>query len=235
MNMSVQSPLLMPPLPVSTQVKSLGVILDSTLSFSSHINNVSRIAFFHLQNISRLSACINAILHRSPSQRWGHITHWLLQCNPGRHPQQTHQPTTTGPERCSTDYSKSTEHVTTLMTLLHWQRITFKILLLRFKALHNISRPYLTGLLPTYTPSCSLLSSSAGLLAPPVIKLSIMGARAFSHAAPKTLKTARAFSHAAPKLWNSLLSHIRLLDCIKKFKTALKTHLFKLAYSPLLH
>ena len=52
------------------------------------------------------------------------------------------------------------------------------------------------------------------------IKLSTMGAG--------------AFSHAAPKLWNSLPPHIRLLDSIIKFKTALKTHLFKLAYS-LLH
>ncbi|XP_047193206.1 uncharacterized protein LOC118282716 isoform X2 [Scophthalmus maximus] len=46
-------------------------------------------------------------------------------------------------------------------------------------------------LLQTYTPSRSLRSSSAGLLALPDIKLSTVGAR--------------AFSHAAPKLWNSLL------------------------------
>ncbi len=38
----------------SFQINSLGVILDSTLSFETHVNNVTRSAYFYLCNISSL-------------------------------------------------------------------------------------------------------------------------------------------------------------------------------------
>ena len=41
----------------------------------------------------------------------------------------------------------------------------------------------------------------------------------------------RTFAYAAVSLWNSLQVEIRAADNINSFKSSLKTHLFKLAYS----
>ena len=41
----------------------------------------------------------------------------------------------------------------------------------------------------------------------------------------------RSFTVAAPKLWNELPKEIRDISSISVFKTCLKTHLFKLAFS----
>ncbi|KAF7649750.1 hypothetical protein LDENG_00136690, partial [Lucifuga dentata] len=46
-----------------------------------------------------------------------------------------------------------------------------------------------------------------------------------------THSVTRAFSCSAPRLWNSLPLHIHQLDSITQFKSQIKTHLFKLAYT----
>ena len=41
----------------------------------------------------------------------------------------------------------------------------------------------------------------------------------------------RGFSYAAAKYWNDLLDHIKTAEDINKFKSLLKTHFFRLAFS----
>ena len=76
--------------------------------------------------------------------------------------------------------------------------------------------PYLSDLLEDYEPPRTLRSSDAGLLTVYKAKRRTWGDR--------------AFSVAAPILWNELPKNIRDAPSLPAFKTALKTHLFKIAF-----
>ncbi len=91
-------------------------------------------------------------------------------------------------------------------------RISYKILLLAYKALNGLAPAYLTSLLSRFNPTRSLRSQNSGLLVVPRIA--------------KSTKGGRAFSYLAPKLWNSLPYNVRGSDTLSLFKSRLKTHLF---------
>ena len=95
----------------------------------------------------------------------------------------------------------------------------FKILVMTFKAIHDIAPDYLCKLIrQRKSTGYSLRSSKKVMLEVP---------------SGKILPTldGRAFCYAAPKLWNNLPSEISSLDSLSNFKCHVKKYLFKQAFN----
>ena len=85
-------------------------------------------------------------------------------------------------------YSKKYDNISPILKVLHWltvkSRIEFKMLILTFRAYHEIGPKNLTDSLIKYTPSRTLPSTNKGLLVVPKYNLESYGKRAFSVIAP---------------------------------------------------
>jgi hypothetical protein len=202
----------------TNSAKTLGVTLDSHMTLDNHLMNISRSSMASLQYIGRIrkyldtKACerlvhafvmskidyCNGILLGLPNQKLDYIQR--LQNSAARLVTRT----------CRKD------HITPVLKSLHWlpvrQRVQYKVALLTFKSLHEMSPVYLTELLSPVQQTRTLRSNSQMRLQVPKTKTKTLGER--------------AFSVCAPQLWNSLPSSITVLDNIGQFKSALKTYLF---------
>ena len=205
------------PAPVA---RDLGIALDSHLKFNSHINNICKSASLAIRNIGR----IRKYLCQADCEKLVHafITSRLDCCNsilsglPDSELDKLQRLQNTAARLVARE--KKQDHITPLLRKLHWlpilSRISYKILLMTYKALHGQAPVYISQLLHRYQPSRSLRSSSQNLLHVPKTNTVTYGDR--------------AFSVNAPKLWNSLPNHIRSAESIDVFKSKLKTFLFTL-------
>ncbi len=207
------------PVPSST-VKNLGVILDTNLSFENHISHVTKTAFFHIINIAKLQNMLSV----SDAEKLVHafMTSRLDYCNAllGGCPASSINKLQIDSAARVLTRSRKYDHITAILQSLQWLPITFrisyKILLLAYKAQNGLVPAYLTNLLSHYNPTRSLRSQNSGLLLVPRIA--------------KSTKGGRTLSYLVPKLWNCLPDNFRGSDTLSLFKSRLKTHLFSQAF-----
>ena len=93
------------------------------------------------------------------------------------------------------------------------KRVVYKILLLIFRAYHQVGPEYLNELIVRYVPTRTLRSLDSQTLVVPKFNSKMYGER--------------AFAFAGPPQWNSLPSDIKATPSYGYFKTHLKTYLFR--------
>ena len=114
--------------------------------------------------------------------------------------------------------TKKSEHITPIIRSLHWlpihQRIHFKILLLVYKAVHNLAPVYLQDLIALR--SSSLSSATRRLRSSSIAHFKLSPG-------PRTMTRYgdQAFSVIAPTLWNKLPIHIQAAPSLDTFKSQL--------------
>ena len=210
----------------SSHAKNIGVIFDSSMTMSRHINAIVKSGNYHLRNIAKIRNVLtldttkilihafvvsktdsyNSLIFGLPNHLIDKLQHLLNAAAQ------------------LIMVENKYDSITPILKELHWlpieQRIIFKINLITVKCLNNLAPPYLKELLTPrlYRPNRTLRSSSDKLRLVTV---------------PCNLKTYdyRSYSVQAPILWNSLPFHIRSADSINSFQSKLKTYLFKSAYN----
>ena len=192
------------------------------MSFNEQISKICKSSHYHLRNIGK----IRKYLDESSTKTLIHafVTSKLDYCNAllnGLPKYQINrlQLVLNTAARVVT-HTRKYEHITPVLIGLHWlpvsYRITFKILLLTYKALNNLAPSYLSDLL---SQRCNVRSVRPRSQEP----LSIPRSRSVTYGD-------RAFSIAGPRLWNELPLTLRKAPNINTFKTQLITYLFKKAY-----
>ncbi|XP_041946919.1 uncharacterized protein LOC121708371 [Alosa sapidissima] len=193
-----------------SEVRNLGVFLDSSLNFNKQVSSVVKGSFFQLRRIAKLKPWLSytdveTVIHAFVTSRLDYCNSLYLGLNQSTLARL--QLVQNATARLLTG-TKKHMHISPVLAQLHWlpvnYRIHFKVLLFVFKALNGMAPQSIFDLLSPYCHSRPLRSSSQLLSVPKA-----------------TLKTKgdRAFSVAAPRLWNNLPIEIKSSPTISSFKS----------------
>jgi hypothetical protein len=204
---------------ISDKITTLGVTLDSTLTFNPHISAVCKNAFFHLKALRHIRPILtedmaNSIAVAFVQSRLDYANSLLY------HTSQRNINKLQRVQNMAARLVLPNSHLSSacILSQLHWlpvsQRIDFKLATITYKVL-NIGQPaYLRSLIKYDAPIRETRNRSIEFLKlhQPQVNLAIGD---------------RAFSSASPAVWNSLPHSLRSAPSISSFKSQLKTHFFK--------
>ena len=202
--------------------RNLGVIFDSTCCLDAHITKLCRSINFNLYSVGKIRKYLDGPTAEKMINAT--VTSRLDYCNSLLYgAKQSHidrlQCCQNNAARIISKRRKF-DHISPVLRELHWlpveHRISYKILLLTYKALNGHAPQYLSALISKYVPPRPLRSEDQYLLSSPRWRLETFGKR--------------AFSKAAPTLWNPLPLSVKQAPSIDSFKTRLKTYLFNKAF-----
>ncbi|XP_061451815.1 uncharacterized protein LOC133369973 [Rhineura floridana] len=212
-------------LPLKEQVRSLGVLLDPSLSLEAQVASVARSAFYQLRLVAQLRPYLDrehltSVIHALVTSRLDYCN--ALYVGLPLKTVRKLQLVQNAAARLIAG-TKRSEHVTPILAGLHWLpvrfRAQFKVLVLTYKALHGTGPQYLVDRLSRYEPTRALRSTSKALLRVPTQK-----------DARKATTRKRAFLVVAPELWNTLPDEVRLAPTLLSFWCQVKTFLFAQAF-----
>jgi len=208
--------------PTAESVRDLGLVLDSQLTMCAHVNSICRSAYYQLRQLLPVVCSLSADAASTVVQAF--VSSRLDYCNSVMYGAadgliQRIQAVQNAAARLVTG-TRRLDHTSPVIRQLHWppvrQRVTYKLAVLVFKALH--------GLAPRYLADDCQLVTDAG-------RRHLRSSESATCVLQRTNSRLgdRAFGLAGPSVWNSLPADLRHRDLsVGQFRRALKTFLFNL-------
>jgi len=205
------------PVPLSSEITSLGLTIDRSLTFCKHVQQVSRSCIYHLRALKHIRHLLsqqdaNTIAVSLILSRLDYLNSVLFNTSASnirsllRLQNWAARVVLLSPRHSSSHNALST---------LHWlpikYRIDYKLSCLVHSILNYQQPAYLHQLLHHYAPKRTLRSSDQLLLLVSRTHLRL---------------TDQSIASAAPAVWNSLPLHLRATKSNDSFRKNLKTHLF---------
>jgi hypothetical protein len=210
-------------IPPSEEARNLGVMMNSNMNMGGQVLSTKRACLYQLRNIAQLKEIIPGNV--LPSFIYAYVTSRLDFCNSlliGATQKEIHQLQIiqNSCARLLTNTPK-TQSITLQLQRLHWlpikQRIIFKLLTMAHKLIYDNTYPKYTRL-TVKEPSRNTRSSNFIQLESQYrVRLSTVGCR--------------AVYQNIVKLWNELPGQIRSEQTLVRFRSLVKTYLFKQAFN----